>query len=385
MRFMSETSERKSLAVVVLWLACLAFPAVLQAQQVMRHPDPAAPLAQRWAWAQREVRGLDASGGAWVAYGIRRRMGEHATIRHGFYDDRRGRSLYEVLYGTPPPGGSAATNEAPNEAPSEAMRQAAKQALARRASAEVEKDVVMLLRLGRSGRVEEVAFANLTEPFDLGRRPLFWLAVVGDGESVSLLREEYGRAGAEALKEDLVAAVGIHDDAAHVVPFLESVLASRAGDGLREQAAFWLGQTDDPKALRLLAAVVRGDASRRVREHAVFGISQMDLEAATDELIRLARSAGDHGVREKAIFWLGQKASEKAVAALRDTVFDAGDTELQEQAVFALSQLRADDGIPLLIDVAKTHPNPEVRKQAIFWLGQSGDPRAVDLLVELVR
>lgn len=329
------------------------------AQPVLRPPDAKASLEARWVWAGSEARSRQH---AWIGYGIWR-MRSRAV-----FGDRSangaGRSTLSALI-----DGTAA--QVPSPSPD-----------GRRAGRVEELGI--LFRLDREG-IAEVAVSSMTSHVDLKGGPLFWLGEAGDAESMALLERLYDRAGRAPYREGLVTAAGVHDDVAYVLPFLERVLASRENDGIREVAAFWLGQIDAPRALDLLKEAVRKDPSQRVREHAVFAISQMELEAATDELVRLARGAGDPGVRKQAIFWLAQHASERAVATLKDAVFTPGDADVQKHAVFALSQLPNEQGFPLLVDVARTHADREVRKQAIFWIGQSDDPRAVDVLVEMVQ
>jgi hypothetical protein len=359
----------KNLPFAILLSFAVLVPAA-SAQDVRLHPDQESALSARWDWAQDRAPG---NGAYWVGFSIERLMGEHSFYG---WSDRDGKSLHELIYGTP--------------SPEESLQDAAQRALAelQRRNGEdrkVIKDLAILFYFeGGSDRIVDGRIGNLSQSMDLEGAPLFWLGPAEHGESIALVRRQYERAQTEDAKEALISAAGVHDDTPEVVPFLSGILGSREDDDLREKAAFWMGQQDTPAALRILTRVVEEDRSQEVREQAVFAISQMDQEDATDTLINLARHEPNREVRKKAVFWLGQKASKKAVEALRDFVDDDADTEVQKQAVFALSQLPREDATPLLIDIARTHQNPEVRKQAIFWLGQSDDPRALDVLVELV-
>jgi HEAT repeat protein len=53
---------------------------------------------------------------------------------------------------------------------------------------------------------------------------------------------------------------------------------------------------------------------RDVREHAVFALSQRPRDEAVPALIRIAQGHGDPSLRRKAMFWLGQTDDERAVA-----------------------------------------------------------------------
>ncbi|MBI4551492.1 MAG: HEAT repeat domain-containing protein [Candidatus Latescibacteria bacterium] len=377
----------------VLLILVLLTTSCLQAQPITIHPDAAAPLDQRWAWGMDQGTRQGGQSGYWIGYSIRRRMGEHETTGtwNSKWEDRT--SLYELIYGTPPP--YAQRRESAGVSEEEQVRQAARRALdarehdkkdRRESSQKVWKDIAILF-LFRQGSVEpeDVDLQTMSVYYDLRQRPLYWLGTASDAQSLDLLAREYEKVTTTRLKKDLIGAVGVHQSPDRVVPFLERVLTGREGDEVRKQAAFWLGQQDTPRALRILERAVREDRSVEVRKQAVFGISQLDLDEATDSLIDLARRADDREVQKQAIFWLAQRASTKAADTLRNIVYDKTDTEVKKQAVFALTQLPDHNGVPLLIEIARTHPNPDVRKQAIFWLGQSGDPRALNTLIDIVQ
>ena len=52
---------------------------------------------------------------------------------------------------------------------------------------------------------------------------------------------------------------------------------------------------------------------RDVREHAVFALSQLPRDQGVPQLIRLARSNRDPSIRRKALFWLGQSDDPRAL------------------------------------------------------------------------
>jgi hypothetical protein len=257
----------------------------------------------------------------------------------------------------------------------------------RAAEKKVWKDVAILLRYEGDGSKDpdKVEMSNFELNFDFQGLPLIWLGDASDDQSLTLLRGLYAGTKREETRKHVLAAVGIHNTPALVIPILESVLVSRDADELRKDAAFWIGQQDDPAALKVLRRAARTDRSCGVRKGAVFAISQVELEAAIDELIDLARTADNAGVRHEAVFWLGQRASKKAGAALVEFATKDGDSRVQEQAVFALSQLPENQGVEPLIKIARTHPNPHVRKKAVFWLGECHDPRALEALIAIIK
>lgn len=355
---------RRTQLIVALLIGLMWSTGVAQAQDVIHHPESSASLSQKWDWALEEA-DEESLTRYWVGYSIERMMSENSFI--GSWSDRgKRKTLQELIYGV--------RSERRN---TRSWKDSERKVL---------KEVAVLFqyRTG-SDEIRDIEVGTLDSQADLDRYPLLWLGGVDVEESLERVQRLYHDAWSVDLKEDMVFALAIHDATGKVVPILTDILTGNEASDIREQAAFWLGQTDDPEALDVLIRTAENDRSGDVREQAVFGISQMETEASTEALIDLAYNADDREVREKAIFWLGQEASDRAVEALGDFVEDDNDTAVQKQAVFALSQIDEDQGIPMLIRIARTHPKPEVRKQAIFWLGQSEDPRALDALVELVR
>jgi HEAT repeat protein len=59
-------------------------------------------------------------------------------------------------------------------------------------------------------------------------------------------------------------------------------------------------------------------ADRDLKEQAVFALSQRPRDEGVPALIRLARSHPDRAVRRKAVFWLGQSDDPRALALFEE-------------------------------------------------------------------
>ena len=247
------------------------------------------------------------------------------------------------------------------------------------------KKVAILFLVNESKNIVKVKMSNLDLPVDLAGHSIYWINGAPNDQSISLISKLLAEEDKSEIREDLISAAGIHQSGKLVYDFMKTVIGNDDISDVREQAVFWMSQTNHEDALDYLFNLAQNDKSEDVREHAVFAVSQIETEESTDKLIELARTSELLQVRKKAIFWLGQKASRKSLNELENTVYDSEETELQEQAVFALSQLSDGDGVPVLIKVAKTHPNMKVRRKAIFWLGQTEDERALDAIISFVK
>ena len=158
-----------------------------------------------------------------------------------------------------------------------------------------------------------------------------------------------------------------------------------------------------------------GSERHGVREAALFALSAVPDDGGISSLMRIADDAGDPWLRSKAVFWLGETEDARAMQLLQRLVLqeDAdvdlrkaalfatgrGQTpiadlvslygrlrgqELREHYIFVLSQREEDAAIDKLMDIARNDPDREMRKKALFWLGQSDDPRAAKLIRDLV-
>jgi len=353
--------------------------------QVVHHPRPESPLAERVDWAFQEAGRAGLGKGFWVGFSIRRLMGEHSFIGSHFRGSAdRKLSLEELIYGRK----SAAEKKISEE---EAIREAADKALASgdrgQPGRKMAKDIAILMQFASAAarQPEMVTISNISLSVPLQSLALLWLGPAEDTDSVSLLKKYYDKAATERMRQTLLQAVALHQNATLVVPLLEGVLKSRESVKIRADAASFLGEQNDGRAVEILIRTIRTDTSLEVRKNAVWGLTEMDLPAAVDALIDFARNCPEKDIRSEAVGGLAEKATQKAVKTLEQIVFNDKETEVQTQAVHALADLPAKEGLPYLIRIAKTHANREVRKAAIHSLGDMNDPAAIQALVDIVK
>jgi len=80
---------------------------------------------------------------------------------------------------------------------------------------------------------------------------------------------------------------------------------------VRAQALFWLAQTKAPGAGEWILARLDAEKDEHVREQAVFALSQ--LPDGTDRLLEVLRSKRDPETVRRALFWLGQSDDPRAL------------------------------------------------------------------------
>jgi hypothetical protein len=130
---------------------------------------------------------------------------------------------------------------------------------------------------------------------------------------ITLAREIGGHSGNDAVSAAAFA------DSTNIGPDLVALARdSNAPLDARRQALYWAGQTEIPT--RELASLYDRLEPFALREHFTFVISQRRDDAAVDKLMDIARRDADRELRKRAMFWLGQTNDPRALKFLRDIV-----------------------------------------------------------------
>ena len=87
-----------------------------------------------------------------------------------------------------------------------------------------------------------------------------------------------------------------------------------ASSEVRGQALFWLAQSDAPGAGDWILGRLDAETDEEVRGQAVFALSRLD--DGTDRLLAVLRSERDAETIRQALFWLGQSDDPRALAEL---------------------------------------------------------------------
>jgi hypothetical protein len=105
-------------------------------------------------------------------------------------------------------------------------------------------------------------------------------------------------------------------DSADIGPALANLVRDGdASIDARKDGLFWYGQGDAPT--KSLIELYDANEPSRLREHFTFVLSQRRDDPAVDELMSIARTDADVRVRKQALFWLGQTNNPKALAFFR--------------------------------------------------------------------
>jgi len=82
---------------------------------------------------------------------------------------------------------------------------------------------------------------------------------------------------------------------------------------MRSDALFWLAQRAGTEAAATIAEAIDRDPETEVKRRAVFALSQLPKDDGVPKLIDVARNNKNAAVRKQAMFWLGQSNDPRAL------------------------------------------------------------------------
>jgi HEAT repeat protein len=160
---------------------------------------------------------------------------------------------------------------------------------------------------------------------------------------------------------------------------------------IRAEAARWLGQFGDAKAVKSLIALLSKDESEFVRGRAAYALAFIEedlasLSKAGDDAthaLLTALSDPERLVRLRAIWALGQLKANTAIRSLSNILDSEGEDNYLEKrkAAEALGAIGDKSAVESLVTALQTQPHEGVRTSAAEALGVIKDKRIIDVLI----
>ena len=122
---------------------------------------------------------------------------------------------------------------------------------------------------------------------------------------------DIARRGGERASRDAVFPATMADSAVVWPALLDVARDDTRPRRTRRAALQWVGTAAGDVVVQRLASVE--DPDREVRERAVFAVSQLPRDQGIPLLVEVARTHRDPEIRRKALFWLGQSEDPRAV------------------------------------------------------------------------
>jgi len=121
------------------------------------------------------------------------------------------------------------------------------------------------------------------------------------------------------VDEPALAALAFHADPS-ALDALVALARQDASGHVRGQALFWLAQRAGTKAAGEITRAIADDPETEVKKRAVFALSQLPHDEGVPLLIDTARKNRNPAVRKQAMFWLGQSNDPRALAFFEEVL-----------------------------------------------------------------
>lgn len=145
------------------------------------------------------------------------------------------------------------------------------------------------------------------------KNAIFWLGQTRGEAGVAALDRLLDREGDGELREQALFSLS-QTGSPRAVERIERAAVEDRDPDVRSKAYFWLAQTDGAEIGAWISRRIALEPDPEVREQAVFALSQLD-DAAT-WLVALLRSTSDRQLARQALFWLGQTDDPRALEEL---------------------------------------------------------------------
>ena len=149
-------------------------------------------------------------------------------------------------------------------------------------------------------------------------KAIFWLGQNQSAENATYLRSLYGQLKSPDLKKKVLFSLSQMGGEENGRWLLRVAADTSQGSEMRKQALFWAGQSG--VSIDELTKLYANVSDKEMREQLIFVYSQRDEPAALDKLIEIAKSDPNPDLKKRALFWLGQSEDSRAVQALQDII-----------------------------------------------------------------
>jgi hypothetical protein len=178
-------------------------------------------------------------------------------------------------------------------------------------------DLFILVRFER-GQATRMRFLSSGCIIDATGTSVQWLTPVPSADSVAYLRSLASN-NLRSLSSGAIAAISLHADPA-ADRALISMAHDDPSPNVRGDALFWMAQKAGSKVAAEIAGSIENDPDTQVKKRAVFALAQISNGDGIPKLIEVARTNRNPAIRKEAAFWLGQSRDTRALQFIEDVL-----------------------------------------------------------------
>ncbi|HUQ82520.1 MAG TPA: HEAT repeat domain-containing protein [Gemmatimonadaceae bacterium] len=174
-------------------------------------------------------------------------------------------------------------------------------------------------RSTRAGKALRDFAENEREDEELREQAIFWLGQQGTEDNANYLKGLYSRVKRDALKDKIIFSLSQQHGFGNPEWIMQIALDSKESIEMRKQALFWAGQTGASTESFATLYDKMTDPEIKDQLIFVFSQRGRDAKAI-DKLMDIAKNDKDKELRGKAVFWLGQSRDPRALKLLEDLI-----------------------------------------------------------------
>lgn len=149
-----------------------------------------------------------------------------------------------------------------------------------------------------------------TQPERIREKAAFWLGNSRGAHGVDVLKRVLASDPSQRVREQVVFALAQSADSSGMAAVIDAAKNDK-DPRIRSKALFWLASK--AQAQEVISHAVQNDPEREVKIQAVFALRQLPGDQGVPLLINVAKTHADPEVRKKAMFWLGQSQDPRAL------------------------------------------------------------------------
>ncbi len=168
------------------------------------------------------------------------------------------------------------------------------------------------LHAGASADRAMQSFVSPEQREGLRRQTAFWLGAARGKEGLNALRHMAKDDPSADVRAHVAFAFSVSHEAGAIDEMIR-MAHDDASAHVRGQALFWLAQKAGKKAAGTITGAIENDPDTEVKKKAVCALSQLPKDEGVPRLIEVAQTNRNPEVRKQAMFWLGQSNDPRAL------------------------------------------------------------------------
>ena len=162
-------------------------------------------------------------------------------------------------------------------------------------------------------------FVAADRPEKLRSQTAFWLGNERGAPGLRVLEAMAKSDPSDKVKEQVAFAYSVSREPGALDDMIRMAKEDPSGH-VRGQAMFWLAQKAGRKAAEFLSDAIENDPDTATKKSAVFALYNMPREDGVPMLIQVAKTNKNREVRKQAFFWLGQTNDPRALAFFEEVL-----------------------------------------------------------------